>query len=598
MLTEEQKIEARHKLAAGRVLAYRKMPYYTRALTAIETFEREGLGTFGVDKHWRLYYDPAKCLEWTAEEIAAVWLHEVNHLIRDHNRRFESLDGSNNDQKIFNQAADASINTDLKKQNIVLPNPEVRVYVESKLSPNWRAGMTAEQMYWEVFGSGQSGDTKPDGGGNPQNDESDSEEPEDSGSSDGEEVDSDASQREQEEQSDFGEETQDDGLGKSESEPNADGDPSDDLESDDASDNDGEATGSDSPNQEGDQTEGSESESGGSEPNGESDESNGGESGDENDPEDGESGDADGLADGDLSASNGSSGADSGDDPEERADGNDGQQGDNPGASDATSDCGSCVGGSSREYEDPTDDRAMDEYNAEWVRKKTAEDIVNHENMNPGSVPGDTLRDAQFIIEPQVDWREEFIALARRILGYQQGNDTRTFRRVSRRGGTTNIIKPAKRSPQPPQIAAILDTSGSMREDREIAAGLGELEVLLNRFGRLTADGGMHIINCDAQATASMVRDLKSFEVIGGGGTDMRMGIKLAAEMRPRMDIIVTVTDGGTPWPKDKPLTNPTAHYVVLLLGAGKKGLESAQRSIPEWMHTIPVVVPERKRIR
>jgi hypothetical protein len=161
MLSDESRLEAQHKLAAGRILASRKMPYFTTALMAISPFEREGLGTFAVDKRWRMYYDPQKCLEYTVLEICAVWLHEVGHLIRSHSKRFAELEGFNHDPRIFNCAGDAAINSDLRDSDIILPNPEKRYYAESNPEfPEWERGMTAEEMYF--IGWRKQGNLPPD----------------------------------------------------------------------------------------------------------------------------------------------------------------------------------------------------------------------------------------------------------------------------------------------------------------------------------------------------------------------------------------------------------------------------------------------------
>lgn len=602
MLTDDQRIEARHKLAAGRVLAYRKMPYYTRALIAIETFEREGMGTFGVDKFWRLYYDPVKCLEWTTEEISAVWLHEVNHLIRDHNKRFEALEGVGHDQEMFNAAADAAINTDLKKQGVILPNPEVRVYVESKLSPSWKKGMTAEQMYWAVYGKGKGKKQEEAGKGTPEppqsSDEKDEEEGEDpfAGLPDARDT---SEESESDSQDDAEGENEEESSEDPEGSQNGSDDSNEDSDGDSESSEKGSEEGGESPQSDSSDESGEESSEDSEGPQNDSDGSEESEEDSENSESGGEGSDAEdseGSSEDSESGEEGQEGSESGEEGEQA----DGEQNEPATKPQPESDCGSCAGGESREYEDKTGDRAMERSSADFLRKKVSEDIVDYDRSNPGVIPGDVVRDAKHVLEPQVDWRDEFIALCRRLIGNQRGYQDYTYARPSRRTGTTNVILPSMKSPNPPQIAAVLDTSGSMREGHEIAAALGELEDLVNRFGRLSPQGGVHIVNCDVGATVELVRDLRNFEIVGGGGTDMRVGIKCAAEIKPRMNIIITITDGMTPWPDKKPQENLTAHYIALITQDNRRGWGTSNiaKNVPEWMHCIEVKISDRRRPR
>lgn len=606
-MNEEQLIKARHKLSAGRIVACNKMPYYSRALMTIETFERVGMGTFGVDKHWRLYYDPVKCLEWSVDEIAAVWLHEVNHLIRKHNERFEALQGTHHDHTLFNKAADASINSDLREQGVILPNPEIRVYVESKLSPKWNKKMTAEQMYWTAFTgkpSQNSKKTSPDSSPTPSlGEEEDYEKEEDyeedesqsTNTSSSDEI-LDRAENEESEEESVSEDSDidDDGIEEiqlpSQDSDNEVGTEDTESEADDHSVAVEETDGgtSDEPSEDG-------------EPNKESDSSESTTSSKDSE------GDSDGESDGaSVEESEGENPGDSsteGDPSDSLSEGASdgvgsglGEEGTDGAAefSDTDeSDCGSSAGGAPRDYEEPTEKGAVDQSTAEWVIHKTAEDIIDYEESNPGSVPGDALREAKQIIEPEVDWMEEFRSLFRRTLANLSGYYDYTYTRPSRRGSTTNVIMPSLRAPAPPELAAVLDTSGSMDEGLEIAAALGELEELVARFGHGSQGRGMHIVNCDVKATSVLVKDLRNFQVVGGGGTDMRVGIQHAAELKPKMNIILIVTDGGTPWPSKKPVENLNAHYVVLLLSRSRG---NSRKGIPSWMQVIEVKMSGRRR--
>lgn len=70
--------------------------------------------------------------------------------------------------------------------------------------------------------------------------------------------------------------------------------------------------------------------------------------------------------------------------------------------------------------------------------------------------------------------------------------------------------------------------------------------------------------------------------MLGGGGTDMRVGLQVAAQARPRFDLVITMTDGDTPWPESPPAENPDARYVALLL-------DGDRTTVPPWMHKIVV---------
>src|SRR3990167_1959413 len=65
-------------------------PYFGRAFAALSPVEVNGLGTVAVDKHWRLYYDPATIKTWGLVGTAAAMVHEIAHLLRRHHMRAEA----------------------------------------------------------------------------------------------------------------------------------------------------------------------------------------------------------------------------------------------------------------------------------------------------------------------------------------------------------------------------------------------------------------------------------------------------------------------------------------------------------------------------
>jgi predicted metal-dependent peptidase len=113
--------EAGTRLAAGRLWAATRMPYFATALFALRPVAAPGLATFAVDPGWRLYVDPATVAGWTIDEIGAVLLHEVLHLLRDHSGRGQDQGVTDRTAPAWNAACDAEINDDLVEAGLPLP---------------------------------------------------------------------------------------------------------------------------------------------------------------------------------------------------------------------------------------------------------------------------------------------------------------------------------------------------------------------------------------------------------------------------------------------------------------------------------------------
>lgn len=113
--------DERRALAAAQLNALEFTPYFAAALFKMQPTAAEGLGTFAVDKGWRLYIDPAAMTAWGPQQAGAVLSHEVGHLLRSHGARGEAL-GAHRDHDAWNRAADAAINADLLATGLPLPD--------------------------------------------------------------------------------------------------------------------------------------------------------------------------------------------------------------------------------------------------------------------------------------------------------------------------------------------------------------------------------------------------------------------------------------------------------------------------------------------
>ncbi|GAA1595217.1 vWA domain-containing protein [Actinoplanes couchii] len=114
----------RTKLLAARLKAAGAQPYLASALYSLTVVPSDQVPTMGVDRHWRCYVNPGFVDHTPVHELAAVWVHEVAHLLRDHHGRADLLAaGLRQDHRRVNIAQDCEINDDLSSlpQNAVKP---------------------------------------------------------------------------------------------------------------------------------------------------------------------------------------------------------------------------------------------------------------------------------------------------------------------------------------------------------------------------------------------------------------------------------------------------------------------------------------------
>jgi predicted metal-dependent peptidase len=393
-------------------------PYLATALWAMKPIAKEGIGTFGVDAWWRLYYDPKLVDDtnpdaWSVNGIAAALYHEVNHLLRSHNQRRNSICA---DPQIWNLASDASINPQLIEEGVVLP-------IEPIVPENYglEPGGTAEAYYISIMERAVRVKCAKCAGG------------------------------------------------------------------------DGKV-----PSKEKGQIV---------------------------------------IVEHDDPACAG------------------------PGAGR----CGSC-GGKPEAWEEgpPTsENEGVSEPNGELIRRQVAADIQARQK-EAGDVPGSWLRYAEEKLHSKVDWRKELQALVRQGIIDIAGMVNYSFKRPSRRqSAVPGIVLPSMRKPVP-NIAIVIDTSGSMT-DKMLAQGLAEIEKVLESNGFQ----GVPVLSVDTRtAVNKKVFSVSQVELGGGGGTDMRIGIRDAMALNPKPDMIILISDGFSPFDD----TAPPAKLIVALTDEDGRG--------------------------
>jgi predicted metal-dependent peptidase len=106
-------------LQAARVRAAHERSYFAPALFNLVPVETDLIGSMAVDAQWRLYYNEGWIANHSVEENASLLIHEVSHLLRDHERRRTAAGVK--DARRWNTAGDCEINDDLHAEGLPLP---------------------------------------------------------------------------------------------------------------------------------------------------------------------------------------------------------------------------------------------------------------------------------------------------------------------------------------------------------------------------------------------------------------------------------------------------------------------------------------------
>ncbi len=227
--------------------------------------------------------------------------------------------------------------------------------------------------------------------------------------------------------------------------------------------------------------------------------------------------------------------------------------------------CGSGCDAQHRDYELPPSDDigGVGQAHGDDIRRRVAIEFREHQTRI-GTTPGQWDRWVQQVLEPVVPWSQVLAAAVRRGVGWAHGHTDYTYTKISRRQAAAGrIILPATRRPLP-EVAVVVDTSGSV-DDGLLARALGEVDGVLTGMG--VAGRSVTVLATDAAVHAvSQVRAAADVRLGGGGGTDMGVGIEAAVALKPRPTLIIVMTDGYTPWPASAPAI-PVVAVIIGRLG-------------------------------
>lgn len=238
--------------------------------------------------------------------------------------------------------------------------------------------------------------------------------------------------------------------------------------------------------------------------------------------------------------------------------------------------CGSGADGLPRRQELPadTDVGAVAGFDAAEIRRRVAIDYRAHLRRR-GDQPGDALRWISSTLEPRVPWEPLLAGAVRRAIGWAAGRGDFTYRRPSRRASSVQgIVLPGQHRPVP-RLSIIVDTSGSV-DDGLLARALGEVDGAIAALG--VPDANVTVYSVDAAVhTVQKIRRSRDAQLVGAGGTDLRVGLRAVETARPRPDVVVVFTDGDTPWTTGPP---PGTAVIAAILGRHGRPLPST----PPWV--------------
>ena len=185
--------------------------------------------------------------------------------------------------------------------------------------------------------------------------------------------------------------------------------------------------------------------------------------------------------------------------------------------------------------------RGMSEAERKALADEIKQAVINAAQQAGPEVPENIRRMISDLVAPKMDWRE----VLRTTLESSIKSDF-TFMRPSKRSG--EVIFPGMNRDEQLNITVALDTSGSISPDM-IRDFLSEVQGIMGQYSSYK----INLFQFDTNVygyetyTADDGRDLSTYEVIGGGGTDFDIVYKFMEENDIHPDQMIMFTD-GYPW--------------------------------------------------
>jgi predicted metal-dependent peptidase len=239
--------------------------------------------------------------------------------------------------------------------------------------------------------------------------------------------------------------------------------------------------------------------------------------------------------------------------------------------------CGSCATGQGSD--EPVDGdkdstsgnkvRGVSKQEAQVIKNEVAKEVAAAKGR--GNIPNGIARWAEKYLKSHIPWRTLLSSCIRGVVGERSGMVNYTYAKPCRRQSSYGkIIMPCLRAPIP-NIAMLIDTSGSMSE-KDLGMAVAEVDGVLKSIG-----ASITVISNDAEVGAvKKVRTKRDIELVGGGGTNMGPGIERAATLRPKTNFLIIVSDCDAAW------GNFIPQFPVLVVRVG-----SSKTPVPDWIKKV-----------
>ncbi len=200
------------------------------------------------------------------------------------------------------------------------------------------------------------------------------------------------------------------------------------------------------------------------------------------------------------------------------------------------------------------------------------QEFMQTHRSKPGKGAGNEERSTAEVRAAAVDWRTVLRGLLGTVICNRPGMADYSFLVPDPDLGLhPGLIMPGMIGTRA-NLAVVGDSSGSMGDSR-IAQVHAETGRIVKTF---EGEAGVLFYSCDAAVhQARTIYHPQQIRLVGGGGTDMGIGIKAAASNFPPPDAIIVITDGDTTWPKKGP---EGIRVIVVLVGNG---------SSPPWAYRV-----------